>query len=178
MKKKISPAFSSLVGIISFVILILFDRFTKQWAVIHLKDQDSIVLIRDVFRLYYLENHGAAFGILQGRQFVFFFITVVILAVIVFVYIRLPYNRKYRIIRVLIVMISAGAVGNFIDRVTQNYVVDFFYFELINFPVFNVADVYVTCATILLVLVVLFRYSDEDFTEILSSLRFKKTDDE
>lgn len=174
MEKKINPAFSICVGIVSFVILIIFDRVTKQWAVFRLKDGEPIILIRDVFQFYYLENHGAAFGILQGRQFVFIIITVVILAVIVYVYARLPYERKFRIIRILLVMISAGAIGNFTDRVMQNYVVDFFYFNLINFPVFNVADIYVTCATILLVLVVLFRYRDDDFTEIARSLKLKK----
>lgn len=177
MKKKINPAFSFIVGIISFVILILFDRVTKQWAVFRLKDQDPIVLIPDVFQFYYLENHGAAFGIMQGRQFVFAIIAIVILAVIVYVYIRLPLTRKYRIIRILTVMISAGAIGNFTDRVTQHYVVDFFYFNLINFPVFNVADIYVTCATILLVLIVLFKYKDEDFTEMVHCLKLKKTDE-
>ena len=57
-------------------------------------------------------------------------------------------------------------IGNFIDRVTQRYVVDFFYFRLINFPVFNVADIYVTVAAVLLILCLLF-YKEEDFERIL-----------
>ena len=60
-------------------------------------------------------------------------------------------------------MITAGALGNMIDRVAKGYVVDFFYFKLINFPIFNVADIYVTTATALLLIVMCFYYKDEDF---------------
>lgn len=66
--------------------------------------------------------------------------------------------------------VFAGAIGNFIDRVTQRYVVDFFYFRLINFPVFNVADIYVTVAAVLLILCLLF-YKEEDFERILPTKR-------
>ena len=153
---------------------VTLDQLTKKCAVLFLKGQDPVILIRNVFQLYYLENHGAAFGLLQGRRSVFICITVIILALIIYLYVRIPFKRKFRVLRILMVLIAAGAVGNFIDRVTQHYVVDFFYFEWINFPVFNVADIYVTCATILLVLVILFRFRDEDVGEILSSIRGKR----
>ena len=68
-----------------------------------------------------------------------------------------------RPLRVVLVMICAGAAGNFIDRVSQGYVVDFIYFELINFPVFNVADIFVTVGAALLVVLILFYYKDSDF---------------
>ncbi|MCD8133528.1 MAG: signal peptidase II [Clostridiales bacterium] len=175
MNRKIRPSFSIITGIVCFVVLTMLDQVTKELAVLRLKGQEPVILIRQVFQLYYLENHGAAFGILQGKQSVFFIITIVILAVIVYVYARLPFVRKYRVIRVFLVMISAGAIGNLIDRVSQGYVVDFFYFNLIDFPVFNVADIYVTCATILLVLTVLFRLKEDDITEIVRSIRIRKT---
>ena len=60
-------------------------------------------------------------------------------------------------------MITAGGIGNLIDRVRLNYVVDFIYFSLIDFPVFNVADIYVTVSMFLLLILVLFYYKDEDF---------------
>ena len=60
----------------------------------------------------------------------------------------------------------AGAMGNFIDRMTQNYVVDFFYFEWINFPIFNVADIYVTCGTILFLIMFLFFYKEKELEEM------------
>ena len=74
------------------------------------------------------------------------------------------------LLRVLLVFIAAGAVGNFIDRAVQGYVVDFFYISAINFPIFNVADIYVTCAVILLIVAVLFYYKDDDWSEFKKSL--------
>ena len=69
------------------------------------------------------------------------------------------------------IILTAGAIGNFIDRLTRGYVVDFFYFSLIDFPVFNIADMYVVCSGILLVILVCFRYkNDEDY----DFLRIKK----
>ncbi len=146
----------------------------------HLAGQDPVILIKNVFQLRYLENRGAAFGIMQGRAVLFVVITIVVCAVIVFLYARIPFERKFRILRVLMVFIAAGAVGNFIDRVSQNYVVDFFYFNLINFPIFNVADIYVTVSIIVLVLVIIFKYKDDDLAEITERIGFKKrhSDDE
>ena len=115
-------------GIIFFVLLVMIDQLTKKWAVLFLKGQDPVILIKNVFQLYYLENHGAAFGILEGKSAVFICITLIVLALIVYFYVRIPFQRKYRILRIFIVLIAAGALGNFIDRITQHYVVDFFYF--------------------------------------------------
>ncbi|MCD8231515.1 MAG: signal peptidase II [Clostridiales bacterium] len=159
------------------MLLFLLDRLTKQWAVLTLRGQKPVTVIENVFQLYYLENHGAAFGILQGRQHVFIVITVLIMAVILYVYAKLPFLKKYRALRIFLVLIASGAIGNFIDRVSQNYVVDFFYFVLIDFPIFNVADIYVTCSTILLIIVVLFRLKDDDLSEILQNLRLRKKDE-
>ena len=161
-------------GIIFFVLLVMIDQLTKKWAVLFLKGQDPVILIKNVFQLYYLENHGAAFGILEGKSAVFICITLIVLALIVYFYVRIPFQRKYRILRIFIVLIAAGALGNFIDRITQHYVVDCFYFCLIDFPVFNVADIYVTCATVLLIVTILFRFKDEDVNELLQSVGLKK----
>ena len=57
----------------------------------------------------------------------------------------------------------AGAFGSLIDRVARGYVVDFFYFKLIDFPIFNVADIYVTVTMVLLIGLILFYYKEEDF---------------
>ncbi len=170
----IKPAFSVTVGIICFILLTLFDQMTKRWAVLHLKGQSPIILIKNVFQLRYLENRGAAFGIMQGRAVLFVVITIAVCAVIVFLYARIPFVRRFRLLRILMVLIAAGAVGNFIDRVSQNYVVDFFYINLINFPIFNVADIYVTVSVIILILVIIFMYKEEDFTEMTKNIGTKK----
>ena len=67
-------------------------------------------------------------------------------------------------------LLLAGAAGNFIDRITRNYVVDFFYFEWINFPIFNVADIYVTCSIVLLLIFFLFVYKEDDFELLWSQI--------
>lgn len=173
-KKKLS---TGIIGLISFFILVILDQITKKLAVLHLKGQNPVVLVKNVFQLYYLENRGAAFGILQGQRSVFILITVIILAFIVYCYIKAPYERKFWRLRGVLILIAAGAIGNFIDRTIQGYVVDFFYFNLIDFPIFNVADIYVTCAAVCLVLLVLFGYKDEDWNELMQSLGLKKKDD-
>ncbi|NMB42654.1 MAG: lipoprotein signal peptidase, partial [Clostridiales bacterium] len=75
----------------------------------------------------------------------------------------LPQVKRYNILRILLVLIIAGAIGNLIDRIRLNYVVDFIYFALINFPIFNVADIYVTVSTFVFLILALFYYKDEDF---------------
>ena len=70
---------------------------------------------------------------------------------------------RYFWLRFCAVLVCAGAIGNMIDRIRLNYVIDFFYFSLIDFPIFNVADCYVVVACVLFAILVLFYYKDEDF---------------
>ena len=90
------------------------------------------------------------------------------------IYIRMPHTKHFLPLRICLVAIVAGAIGNMIDRVTLHYVIDFFYFKLINFPIFNVADIYATCASILLIILLIFYYKDEDIDQIYNVLKFKK----
>ena len=149
-------------------LLVILDQATKLAAVSALKDGGPYVLIPGVFQLQYLENRGAAFGLLQNARIFFLAVTLIALAAVIYVLVRLPLKRKYIVLRFLMVLIAAGAVGNMIDRVFLGYVRDFLYFSLIDFPIFNVADIYVTCATILLILLLLFYYKEEDDFAFLS----------
>lgn len=162
---KTSPLKVYLFSIIGFAAAVVLDQFTKYMAIINLKDQPAYVLIEGVFELRYLENRGAAFGIMQNMQHIFVIGAAVICAVIVILYRRMPLRRRYIPLRVCAVLICAGAVGNVIDRVRLNYVIDFFYFRLIDFPIFNVADCYVVIACFVFVFLILFYYKDdEDFS--------------
>ena len=152
------------IDLLLFVLLILADQFTKHLAVIHLKDKDPITLFQDVLELQYLENRGAAFGMLQNQKIFFIFIALLILVVITWVLLKTPDRRKYRSLHFLLVLIASGEVGNMIARLRFDYVVDFIYFVLINFPIFNVADIYVTVATACLVILLLFVYKEEDLS--------------
>lgn len=151
------------VDLAAMILLTWLDQFTKNMAVLYLKGKPSVPILKDILILQYLENKGAAFGMLQNQKIFFIFIEVLILFVIGFVLVRMPSGKKYNLMHVILVLVASGAIGNMIDRVVQDYVVDFIYFVLIDFPIFNVADIYVTCATVLFVIVVLFYYKEEDF---------------
>lgn len=81
---------------------------------------------------------------------------------IVYVLVKAPYQKLYTKLHITLVFIASGAVGNLIDRLRYDYVVDFLYFSLINFPIFNVADIYVTLASFYLVILLLFVYKESD----------------
>ncbi len=144
-------------------VLIAIDQYTKYLAVIKLKDQPAFNILDGVLEFNYLENRGAAFGMLQNQKLFFVFVACVFLSVIVYVLFKAPAEKKYTSLHILLTMIAGGAIGNMIDRLRLDYVVDFIYFVLINFPIFNVADIYVTVATFFLIIQVLFIYDDNDF---------------
>ena len=159
-----------LIGFFISAVLIFLDQFTKNLAVAHLKGQESIVLWEGVFELHYLENRGAAFGILQEKQALFLILTTVVVLLITYFYLfRLPNERRFLWLNISAVLFFAGAIGNYIDRLMQGYVVDFFYFRLIDFPIFNMADIYVTVAAVLLLVLGFFYYNESDFERIFSS---------
>ena len=143
------------------IILIIADQLTKLWALADLRGSEGIPVISGVFELQYLENRGAAFGILQDKQILLLLITVAVL--LTYIYIRIPEKRKYTPLRICYVLLMAGAFGNLIDRVARGYVVDFFYFKLIDFPIFNVADIYVTVTMVILIELILFYNKEDDF---------------
>lgn len=148
-------------------VLIFIDQMTKQMAVMYLKNQPDIPIIKDIFELSYVENRGAAFGMMQNQQTFFFIMTVIVLIGIIWIYNRIPEEKRYLPLKGVLIVLSAGAIGNLIDRVRLNYVVDFFYFKLIDFPVFNVADIYVVCSVFLLAFLILFYYKEEELDGIL-----------
>lgn len=163
MKNKNGKPCIYISGIFFLGLLLFLDQWTKFLAVHYLKGKEDLILIPGVLRLHYLENRGAAFGILQNQQWLFSVLTVVILAAVLYLLIRMPKTRYYLPVHVLGVILIAGALGNFYDRLFHKYVVDFFYFELIDFPVFNIADIYLTCSIFLFLILFFFRYQEEDF---------------
>ena len=143
-------------------LLLAFDQFTKHLAVIYLKGKEAYVLIEGVLELDYLENRGAAFGMLQNQKIFLVAVGVVFMAVICYFLIRLPEKKKYFVIHILASVIIAGGLGNMIDRIRLDFVVDFISFVLIDYPIFNVADIYVVVATIVVFVLLLFVYKEED----------------
>ena len=111
MKKK-RAGFAALLC----TLLIVLDQITKALTVSVLKVHD-IVVIPGVLTLTYVENRGAAFGIFQNKKIFFFLITAVMIAVFAYCYVRLLNQKSYRILRMLCVTYTAGALGKLIDRI-------------------------------------------------------------
>jgi len=118
-----------LIGAIVSILMVTLDQYTKYLAVMYLKNQPNIVLWEGVFELEYLENRGAAFGIMQGQKIFFVIFTSIAMSVIAWFFLKkIPQAKKYRYLDIICVMLFAGGIGNFIDRIRLNYVVDFLYF--------------------------------------------------
>lgn len=158
------------IFVIITVLLTVLDQAAKYLAVLHLKDKASVPLIDGVLELQYLENRGAAFGMMQGQKVFILFVGIIFLAVILFCVIKLPDKPRYKPVYFILSVMTAGAIGNMIDRIRLDYVIDFIYFSLIDFPIFNVADIYVTVSVTALAIMILFVYKEEDF----DFLKFKQ----
>ncbi len=139
--------------IIGIAVLIL-DIITKHWAYAALAGGEGIPLIPGVFHLTYVENTGIAFGMLENKRIVFITLSVVILVLLFIYFIRAPKRDNW--LKLGTALVIFGSLGNMLDRITKGYVVDFFDFRLINFPVFNVADVAVCVGAAALVIHFLF----------------------
>ena len=160
-----------LKGCTIIFILTFLDQGSKYFVLTRLKNTPDIILIPGVLQLHYLENRGMAFGLFEGKIPVFVILCVLFFCVFFYVYARIPRTGYYLPLTITSLIMVSGALGNFIDRVFRKYVVDFIYFSLIDFPVFNMADIYVVCSGILLVILVCFKYkNDEDY----HFLRLKK----
>ncbi|WP_130836932.1 signal peptidase II [Lachnoclostridium sp. Marseille-P6806] len=146
-----------------FLIAAAFDLITKAAAADRLKGQPELPLLPGILELRYLENHGAAFSLFQNGRIMFSIVAVSAVILIAAMLLRPPATRRYLPFRLCLVAVAAGAAGNLADRLLYGYVRDFIYFVLIDFPIFNVADIYVTCAAALLCILILFYYREEDF---------------
>lgn len=170
MKTKSRILIYDLIGILGCLALIAADQITKIAAIDKLKDKEPYVIIKGIFELHYLENRGAAFGILENQKIFFILTAIIILAGIGFLYNKMPLSAKYIPMRIVGILMASGAIGNMIDRIRNDYVIDFLYFKLIDFPIFNVADCYVTVAAALMIIFFLFVYKESD----LEFISFKK----
>ena len=137
------------------------DQITKYIALTQLKPIGSVTFIDGFMDFTFVENRGAAFGIFSGKTWLLLVISIIICAVLVWAMTKMPKTKEYRKLRVTFVLILSGAVGNIIDRALRGYVVDFFEFTFIKWPVFNMADIYVVVGTIVMAVIIMFFMKDE-----------------
>ncbi len=164
---------SLITYIVITAVLTQLDQITKYVAENNLYMKNDIDIIKNVLTLTYLRNNGSAFGMFSGKINAFLVLTVIIVVVITYIVIRMPVTKRYLPMYIVCTMLVSGAIGNFIDRVRLGYVRDFIYFKLINFPVFNVADCYVTISVAIFIVLILFVYKENEF----DFLSFKKKAD-
>ena len=164
---------SLITYIVITAVLTQLDQITKYVAESNLYMKNDIDIIKNVLTLTYLRNNGSAFGMFSGKINAFLVLTVIIVAVITYIVIRMPVTKRYLPMYIVCTMLVSGAIGNLIDRVRFGYVRDFIYFKLINFPVFNVADCYVTISVATFIVLILFIYKENEF----DFLSFKKKAD-
>ncbi len=161
MLKKLTPyQRSSIIYALTIVAGILLDQITKILASNFLKPIYDVPLIKDVFHLTYTENRGAAFGMLSENRWVFMtFSSVMIIAMCVYLF--FPKKNPRPLFGIAMAIVISGGIGNMIDRIASGFVVDFLYFKLINFAIFNVADVFVCVGAGLMVLDVICEIAQE-----------------
>ena len=137
---------------IIIAILIGLDQIIKYWALNSLKEVNSIPVINNIFSLTYVENRGAAFGMLQNNKSIFILVAAVASC---FGLYYLHSKKGNNLGKIGILLVISGAIGNLIDRVRLGFVVDYLDFHIIWSYVFNLADCFVVVGTILLCLYII-----------------------
>jgi len=149
-----------MIFVIITVLLVAIDQITKLIAIKQLKDISGLIVIDNVLSLTYVENKGAAFGILQNSRWVF--ITITIIAVIAIVLYKFHYKPKDRVLNTSLCLILSGALGNLIDRILRGFVIDMIEVTFISYPVFNLADCFVVIGAVLIAIYILFLYKEPE----------------
>lgn len=180
--KKLSRVFVPLLFLCGIVGL---DQWTKYLTMKHLAGGGEVKFIGNAVVFSYMQNRGMAWGLFQNAQFVLCLLTILAIAVIVFLYVRTPFKPEYRPIRIAEVMLVGGALGNLVDRIFRfdpaeggtyfhGYVVDMIYIKAINFPVFNVADIFVSLAFLSFLFLLIFVYNEDEFNKCFGNFPPRK----
>ena len=145
-------------------VLIFLDQLTKYLARRDLSvlADGKYTLIDGVFSLTLSKNKGAAWGMFQDGTIFFSIVTILFSIALIYFFTKFPEGKRYHVLRIIAIMVFSGGIGNLIDRLFMGYVTDFLYIDLINFPIFNVADCYITWPMVLFFFLVLFYYKDND----------------
>ena len=157
-----------IIPILCIGLLVALDQITKFIVRTSFALYESHPLIKNVFHLTYIQNTGIAWGMFKNGRTIFLILTILVLLICACFYAKIPESKRFTPIRVCLVILVSGAIGNMIDRMSLHYVVDFFDFRLIHFPVFNVADIYVVVSMIVLILLCAFFYHDHEIDALFS----------
>lgn len=148
-----------MIYVVITVLLVAADLATKQLVLKFLTPIGDLPVIDGIFHLTYVENTGVAFGMFKDMRFMFIIISLIVLIVLAVYFIK---SKKRTVwLQLGTAMIYGGAIGNLVERIFRGFVVDFLNFEIIGFPVFNVADICVCAGAVMVLVHCLFLSSDE-----------------
>ena len=144
-----------LLMILCVVGITVVDQITKFLVVTNIPLHADVPAIPGIFQLTYVQNTGAAFSALEGARWFFVLVFAALTVAMIYEYFfkRMAFTTFERW---CIAAVYAGGLGNVIDRVRLGYVVDMFATEFMDFPVFNVADCFITCGCILMLIHLIF----------------------
>ena len=149
-----------IISLISVAILVAIDQITKYYVNINMTPyKDEVEVIKGVFALKYIKNSGAAWGSFSGKTILLLIISIILILAL---YKNILFTDKYLALKICILFIVGGAIGNMIDRIRLGYVIDFIETKFIDFPVFNFADICVTVSMFVVLILFLFKYKNED----------------
>lgn len=144
-------------------VIVGLDQWTKWLTVTHIPSTNGSAVVKAIpgfFHITHIKNTGAAWSMLEGQTWLFVLVTAVFFAIVGVLIWKKVLQKKFEL--VCLAMIAGGALGNLIDRLRLGYVVDMFEFEFVRFPVFNVADIFLTCGAVLLCVYIIFFYSRDE----------------
>lgn len=168
--------------VLFIAVLIFLDQYTKQIATQKLMGKDSVDLVPNVLQFTFVGNKGIAWGMLWDKINFVVILTTIISILLLFLIFKIDLRinfyiennieklsskvKSLKILQIIFLVMFSGAIGNLIDRIRIGYVIDFIYFKLIDFPVFNIADIFVTLSMIALIILCLFRIDEDDIYDL------------
>lgn len=144
-----------MLTVIIAILGFLVDRAAKILTKIFVEPRHTIVVIENIFSFTYVENRGAAHGILQGERWPLILVTAVVCSLLIAFMIK-NYKKTSKLLRISAGLIIAGSLGNLFDRVFFGYVIDMMEVTFIEYPVFNPADNMLVVGMVLLGIYILF----------------------
>ncbi len=151
-----------MIYILYLALFVISDRLTKYLAVKYLMPISSAKVLDGIFNLTYVENRGVAFGLFQNMHYIIVPLNILIVALCTYIMIKALKNNK-KFFAFSLVLVISGAIGNIIDKICYGYVVDFLEFAFIDFPVFNMADIFVCIGAFMAAILILFTKDGDIF---------------
>lgn len=147
------------ITLVSAAILVLIDQILKLIVSLNVSPNDIVTIIPHILDVTYVENNGAAFGIMQGFTWLFSVITLLVVAGFIYIIVTKKINNKLFCMSAILIM--GGAVGNLIDRIFRGYVIDYLQLSFFS-PICNFADYCLTVGAALLIIYIIFYYNPKD----------------